>query len=45
MRIDDFGENADERKWTFRGENLTQGNSKWGKMGNRDRTSIPPNSI
>ena len=35
MRIYDFGENADEGKWTFRRENLTWGtlNSKWGKMG------------
>ena len=35
MRIDDFGENADGGKWTFRGENLTWGNSelKMGEMG------------
>ena len=28
MRIYDFGENADEGKWTLRGENLTWGNSE-----------------
>ena len=32
MRIDDFGENADGGKWTFRGGNLTWGNSEL-KMG------------
>ena len=28
MRIDDFGGNADGGKWTFRGRNLTWGNSE-----------------
>ena len=32
MRIDDFGENADEGKWTFRGGKLTWGISEF-KMG------------
>ena len=32
MIIDDFGENADGGKWTFRGGNLTWGNSEL-KMG------------
>ena len=33
MRLDNYGENADEGKWTFRLGNLTWGslNSKWGK--------------
>ena len=35
MRIDDFDANADGGKWTFRGGNLTWGNSevKTGEMG------------
>ena len=35
MRIDDFGENADGGKWTFRGGNSTWENSelKRGNMG------------
>ena len=30
MRIDDFGENADGGKWTFRGGNLTLRNENGG---------------
>ena len=32
MRINDFGEKTDGGKWTFRGGNLTWGNSEL-KMG------------
>ena len=29
MRTDDFGENSDGGKWTFRGGNSTWGNSEY----------------
>ena len=35
MRIEDFGENADGGKWTFRWGNLT-----WGKMSDHQQSTL-----
>ena len=42
MRIYDFGENADEGKWTLRGENLTWGSYelKMVEMGDHQNNAL-----